>query len=95
MVNYQCYGTFYWELLKGLKSSHPELHESFLHGNFVVKPKEGSFNAVAHDMGLEQSIKKISQKYKRYHRKLKESRLCNRVDWSSMKYWTSLIFSER
>ena len=40
-VNFQRYGTFYWKLLKGLKSSHPELYESFLQGNFVIKPKTG------------------------------------------------------
>ena len=63
-VNYQRYGAFYWELLKGLRSSHPELYESFLKANFVVKPKEGSFNAVAPDMGLEQSIQKSAKSTK-------------------------------
>ena len=39
-----------------LPTEHPEIHELFLSGHFVVKRNIGSFNGVALDMKLEQTI---------------------------------------
>ena len=42
--------------LKNLKNLMPEIFACFLQGDFVIKRKRGSFNAVEVDMALEQSI---------------------------------------
>ena len=55
-INYLRYGSFYVEILKQLKETHPEVYFEFLNGGFVVKRNVGSFNAVSPDMALEQTI---------------------------------------
>ena len=47
--------------MRTLKDDHPKLHAEFVKGHFVVKSNTGSFNAVAPDMKLEQTIQR-SQK---------------------------------
>ena len=47
--------------MRQLQSNHPDIYNQFESENFVVKEKEGSFNAVSPDMRLEQSIQR-SQK---------------------------------
>ena len=49
------------ELLKNVKHTHPELYDSFLKKNFVVKRTLGSFNAVSPDLALEQTIQRSSK----------------------------------
>ena len=39
-----------------LPTEHPDIHELFLAGHFVVKTNIGSLNAVTPDMKLEQTI---------------------------------------
>ena len=41
-----------------LPTEHPDIYELFLGGHFVVKTNIGSFNAVAPDMKLEQTIQR-------------------------------------
>ena len=60
-LNYLRYGSFYLELLKNVKHTHPELHDSFLKKHFVVKRTSGSFNAVSPDLALEQTIQRSSK----------------------------------
>jgi hypothetical protein len=59
--NYLRYGTFYVEQLKSLNNCMPELYASFMGGDFVVKRKDGRFNAVSPDMALEQTIQRSSK----------------------------------
>ena len=63
-VNYQRCCSFYHELLKNLKKSHPGLFAEFMQGNFVVTTSDGTFNSVAADMKLEQSIQRSSKSSK-------------------------------
>ena len=42
-VNYQRCCSFYHEILKNLKNSHPGIYTEFMQGNFVVKTCEGIF----------------------------------------------------
>ena len=42
--------------MRMLPTEHPEIYELFLSGHFVVKRNIGSFNGVALDMKLEQTI---------------------------------------
>ena len=58
------YNTFYFELLKGLKEKHRKLYDTFLAGDFVVKSNKGSFNAVAADLKLEQTIQRSAKSSK-------------------------------
>ena len=60
-VNYLRYGSFHLELLKRAKTTHPELYDSFIRKNFVVKRTPGSFNAVSPDLALEQTINKSAK----------------------------------
>ena len=60
-MNYQRCGSFYYELLKELPSKHPELYLKMVAGGFVVKTNRGSFNYVAPDMKLEQSINRSAK----------------------------------
>lgn len=60
-VNYLRYGSWYIEKVKRLELDCPYLYQKFCDGNFVVKEKDGKFNAVAPDMKLEQTIQR-SQK---------------------------------
>lgn len=60
-VNYLRYGSWYIEKIKRLKLDCPYLYQKFCDGHFVVKEKNGQFNAVAPDMKLEQTIQR-SQK---------------------------------
>ena len=60
-INYQRYATYYLEQLKNLQHKMPELYASFLKGDFVVKRKSGSFNAVGGDMALEQTIQRSAK----------------------------------
>lgn len=55
-LNYLRYGSWYLEVMKRLQIDCPYLHEKFLEGLFVVSEKPASFNAVAPDMKLEQTI---------------------------------------
>ena len=57
-INYLRYASFYLEKMRKLEEEHPEIHAEFLKGNFVVKSNAGSFNAVAPDMKLEQTIQR-------------------------------------
>ena len=63
-VNYQRAASFYHELIKNCKTSHPELYKEFMQGNFVVKTSSGRFNSVAADMKLEQTIQRSSKSTK-------------------------------
>ena len=54
-VNYLRYGSYYPEKIKVLKAEHPDLYRRFM-SEFVVRDRVGSFNSVAPDMKLEQSI---------------------------------------
>ena len=65
-INYLRYSSFYLEKMRTLKDDHPELHAEFVKGHFVVKSNTGSFNAVAPDMKLEQTIQR--SQFRRDHR---------------------------
>ena len=58
-VNYLRYGSYYLETIKILEVEHPELYRKFM--MFVVRDHTGSFNSVAPDMKLEQSIQRASK----------------------------------
>ena len=60
-INYVRYSTFYYESLKNLSTKHPALYQQFILSDFVVKTNEGSFNAVACDMKLEQTINRSAK----------------------------------
>ena len=60
-IHYMRCISFYHELLKNLKDKHPELYGNFMQGDFVIKTKKGSFNGVAADMKLEQTIQRSSK----------------------------------
>ena len=60
-INYLRYASLYLEQMRNLEVSHPDVHAQFQLDHFVVKEKDGSFNAVSPDMRLEQSIQR-SQK---------------------------------
>lgn len=47
--------------MRKLKNKHPDLHEEFSKGKFVVQTTKGAFKAVSPDMKLEQTINR-SQK---------------------------------
>ena len=55
MQNLRKYGLHYVETTYALKNKAPDVFEKFKEGFFVVKDKEGSFNAVAPDMKHEQT----------------------------------------
>ena len=63
-INYLRYGSFYYEEMKKLKITHNSLYLSFVSGNFVVKTSPGSFNSVAPDLKLEQSIQRTAKSVK-------------------------------
>ncbi len=60
-VNYLRYGSYYLEKITVLEAEHPELYRRFMMSEFVVRDHVGSFNAVAPDMKLEQSIQRASK----------------------------------
>ena len=60
-INYQRCASFYYELLKGLPSKHPDLYLQMISGGFVVKTNPGKFNSVSPDMKLEQSINRSAK----------------------------------
>jgi hypothetical protein len=60
-LNYLRYGSFYRESMQLLHVNHPDVFRRFVSGQFVVKDHAGSFNAVAPDMKLEQSIQRASK----------------------------------
>ncbi len=60
-INYLWYGSWYIESVKVLELEHPDLYRAYMRGQFVVKDRDGSFNAVAPDMKLEQSIQRASK----------------------------------
>ena len=55
-INYLQYGSLYLENMCHLREEDPEIYTKFMQGHFVVKQRYGSFNAVAGDMKLEQTI---------------------------------------
>ena len=57
-IDYLRYTSFYLEMMRKLPEQFPEIYEQFLKGNFVVKTKSRTFNCVAPDMKLEQTIKR-------------------------------------
>ena len=60
-VHYQRCCSFYHELIKNVKNSHPDIYTHFMQGDFVVKATAGTFNAVSGDMKLEQTIQRSSK----------------------------------
>ena len=60
-VNYLRYGSYYLEKNKILEVEHPELYQKCMMSEFVVRDHTGSFNSVAPDMKLEQSIQRASK----------------------------------
>ncbi len=60
-INYLRYGSWYLERINILEVDNPALYACFMKGQFVVKDRSGSFNAVAPDMKLEPSIQRASK----------------------------------
>ena len=60
-VHYQLCCSFYHELIKNVKNSHPDLYTHFMQGDFIVQTTAGSLNAVSGDMKLEQTIQRSSK----------------------------------
>jgi hypothetical protein len=60
-VNYLRYGSWYLENIKKLEVENPLLHRKFSDGHFVVREKQGTFNSVAPDMRLEQTIQRAQK----------------------------------
>ena len=52
-TNYARWGPVYLAEMKGLETSHQELYEEFMNGNFVVKKRDGKFNQVPIDQATE------------------------------------------
>ena len=58
-INYLRYASWYFESIRQLHISHPDVYEQFKANHmFVVKTNTGSFNAEAADMKLEQTIQR-------------------------------------
>ena len=57
-INYLRYASFYLQKMRQLPDEFPEIYDHFKNGEFVVKGKPGTFNAVSHDMKLEQAIQR-------------------------------------
>ena len=52
-TNYMRWGTIYAADIHQLEVSHPDVHQHFMEGNFVVKTTHKAFNQVSTDMALE------------------------------------------
>ena len=55
-VNYARWAIIYYEEMELLPRTAPEVYREFMAGSFTVKRSDGSFNRVAIDMALEQSL---------------------------------------
>ena len=55
-TNYERWEETYLEYMRRLPVTAPEVHRTFMMGQFVVKRAIGEFNAVGLDLALEQSI---------------------------------------
>ena len=61
-INYLRYASWYLEKMRKLPSEHPDIYDQFKNNHmFVVKTEHGSFNSVAPDMKLEQSIQRFKK----------------------------------
>ena len=60
-LNYRRYASWHLERIHVLEVTHPNLFRRFSMGLFTIKDHPGSFNAVAPDLKLEQTIQRISQ----------------------------------
>lgn len=90
-VHYIRCGSFYYELLKSLPTTHPQLYAQFLQGDFVVKTRKGAFNAVSGDMKLEQTIQRSS---KSSHGIIGQTRVLNYItEWQLIYHETIAISS--
>ena len=61
-ISYLRYGSLYLANMRRLPKEHAEVYSKFMQGRFVVKQRYGSFNAVAEDMKLEQTIQRSQEK---------------------------------
>ena len=57
-MNYLRYASFYLDKMRQLPDEFPEIYGHFKNGEFAVKGKPGTFNAVSLDMKLEQTIQR-------------------------------------
>ena len=57
-INYLRYASLYLEKMGQLSDQFPRIYDHFKNGEFVVKGKPGTFNAVSPDMKLEQTIQR-------------------------------------
>ena len=57
-INYLRYASLYLEKMGQLSDQFPRIYDHFKNGEFVVKGKPGTFNAVTPDMKLEQTIQR-------------------------------------
>ena len=57
-INYLRYASLYLEKMGQLSDQFPKIYDHFKNGEFVVKGKPGTFNAVTPDMKLEQTIQR-------------------------------------
>ena len=55
-VNYARWASIYYKEMKLLPRTAPEVYREFMAGNFTVERSDDSFNRVATDMALEQSL---------------------------------------
>ena len=60
-INYLRYATWYLEKVQTLDQKHPDIHNEFLAGGFVVQTSVGTFKVVSPGMKLEQTVNR-SQK---------------------------------
>ena len=60
-INYLRYASFYLVKMRQLPDEFPEIYDHFKNGEFVVKEKPGTFNAVSLDMKLEQTIQRLKK----------------------------------
>ncbi|KAG0714477.1 hypothetical protein GWK47_014076 [Chionoecetes opilio] len=52
-TNYTCWGVIYGADISQLDSSHPDIYQQFMDGDYVVKSTRKSFNQISTDLALE------------------------------------------
>ena len=60
-INYLRYASLYLEKMGQLSDQFPKIYDHFKNGEFVVKGKPGTFNAVFRDMKLKQTIQRLKK----------------------------------
>ena len=91
-INYLRYANFYLEKMRQLPNEFPKIYNHFKNGEFVVKGKPGTFNAISLDMKLEQTVQRSNKTQGGIIGQTRQNNEWQNWNWFTTKYRRTVIY---